>query len=495
MRLSSISALIGALVLVGCGAGEPSAGDSAPSNGDSAGEDLGDVAGLLAQTWMWHATREPEVVSALLDAPGGEGWIALAEGDVATAKTTFEGADSASARLGLARTHLARAAALRSAGRLHRDAALELVRYRRDHADEIREGAYERVLAGLTASRCGADGDELAGFLAAAGSPAPARATPEVDAALRAVLAQEEPASADLGAYGSRLAFVSAMDDGSLEAAVGLLAAVHQPGPDVVDPLGRDEELGLAFEGKYYDCAVLPAIARYHLAEAWIAGSGLTGVGPVIGAAVEGAWGGELPAAVRGAARPAAADELPPWTALFGSEAVDRADWDAHWSGDGETFASRFGGGTDFTAAAVDQRLRRAAAAEDAFAAALRAGASPDGASLVDDLQLATRLTDRVLRTWMVEAVDGGHAVQAKRLGDRSVDPDPGTATRVSGRNDRAFLVEYARGLWRAGQPGAALDFVHPLAQEDPALHSVKHYLGQLDAASSIGLQGKTSQL
>jgi hypothetical protein len=55
--------------------------------------------------------------------------------------------------------------------------------------------------------------------------------------------------------------------------------------------------------------------------------------------------------------------------------------------------------------------------------------------------------------------------------------------------------LELARCLWKAGQVGAALDLVHPLAQQEPALQSVTHYLGQLDAAATIGLQGKASQL
>jgi hypothetical protein len=248
---------------------------------------------------------------------------------------------------------------------------------------------------------------------------------------------------------------------------------------------------------------MLPALARYHLGEAWIVGSGLHDAGSVIAAAVQGAWGGPLPDVLRDAAEaPPEGPELPSWAALFAGAAVDREDWEVLWGGSGESFAHRFAApsGTDAALSAV-------ADAETLFVDALKAGAPEAGVLLVDELSLAVPAMDRVLRARMVETTGHGDTpearVQCKRYGDRSVDPNPGSRggaadaarTRVSWRNDRTFLLDYARCLWRAGQPGGALDFIHPLASEDSALQSVKHDLGQLDSAASIGLQGKASQL
>ncbi len=497
------------LALVACGgddagADSSAAGDSAPPTSALAV----DAGALLADSWMNAAARDPATVTALLDAPGGDGWLDLFHGDLASAKPRFEAADSASARLGLARTHLARAAALQAGARLHAEAALDLARYRRDHAAAVRVGVYEPVLAGLTAQRCGAEGDERDAFLAAAAAPhEDVDGSSELVAALRGVL--EGSISTRLSSYADRLAFIEMVGAGAIRdpAVVELLPKANLGLPDWKDSLGADADAGIAFEALYFDCGVLPALARWHLGEAWIVGSGLTGPGPAIAAAVEGAWGAPLPDALRDAALPPpepAQPPLPEWTAFFASPAIDRADWDAYWGGAGaSSFAARFG----HDDASADAVLSALADAETSFAEALREGAPPEGASLVDELDLAAPAVDRVLRARMLALTGAGETpeerVACKRYGDRAVDANPGSRggsadsrrTRVSYRNDRAFLIDYARCLWRAGQPGGALDFVHPLATEDPALQSVKHYLGQLDAAASIGVQGKTSQL
>jgi hypothetical protein len=134
---------------------------------------------------------------------------------------------------------------------------------------------------------------------------------------------------------------------------------------------------------------------------------------------------------------------------------------------------------------------------------ALVFGAPPEGAEVVSDLDLARGIMDRVLRDRMTDLVEEGHAAPAKRLGDRSLDSNPGSKggaptsreTRVSYRNDRAFLVALARCLHRAGQTGGALAYIHPLAKQDARLLGVEHYLGRLDAAGTIGVVGKASQL
>jgi hypothetical protein len=121
----------------------------------------------------------------------------------------------------------------------------------------------------------------------------------------------------------------------------------------------------------------------------------------------------------------------------------------------------------------------------------------------VQDLGFARRATDRLLRARSADLLAAAAPVLAKRVLERSLDDTPGSRggaadsarTRVSWRNDRAFLLLLAHAAWRAGQPGTALELVHPLAEEDASLQPVRHYLGQLDAASSLGAQGKVSQL
>jgi hypothetical protein len=495
--------------LAACGGDEDGAASGAgevQATGPSLDADA--AAALLADSWMVHAANDPAGVTALLDAPGGEGWLALFHNDLAGARTTFERADSSSARLGLARVHLARADVLRVGGALHREAALDLARYRRDHHEGVRTGPYSLLLASLIAIRAEAPADERAAFVeAAAGDP-----TAEADAAvvdrLRAMAQGQLPAGGP-EPLATRLAFIAAMNAGDLAAATPLLGPVHSREPDLRDPLGEDAEAGLRFEGLFHDPLLLEAIGRHHLAQAWIAASAIEGPGEAIAAAVEAAWGGPLPEAIRDAALPASTP-LPAWTALFAGPAVDRADWDAYWADASSPFLDRLatalpdaGLGQGSDTLEVDAAMRTLAELEDVFAAAVAAGAPPDGAALASDLELATPAIDRALRARMVGLVQADAATQAKRLGDRSLDANPGARggasdsarTRVSYRNDRAFLLRLAHCLWRAGQTGAALDLVHPLVDEDPALQPVKHYLGQLDAASTIGLQGKTSQL
>lgn len=512
MRNPASSLVLLCLAALGClvaSCGPDGAEPLATTTADPADALSPEAAGvLLADSWMARAVEDPATVGALLDVPGGDGWLALFHGDLAGAAQAFDGGESASARLGMARVHLAHASSLMVAARLHREAALELARYRRDHRDQVRTGTYEPILAALTARADGVEGPELDGFLEAAGEVAP-DADEHLLNGLRGHLGGGSRAGLpDL--YADRLAFADAAAEADLERLRELESRVLSPEPDLRDPMGEDSEAGLRFEGLHYDPALLPAVARHHLARAWILGSGLIGPGDVVADAVRHGWGGELPAALADAAL-GPTEPLPVWTALFASGVVDPEDHAASWgSPDAEPFATRLDAavpGLDLAAARsseeVDALLRLVADAEPMFAAALREQASEDGASLVIDLKLARIPADRALRTWMADLVDAGVAVQGKRLGDRTLDANPGSRggaadsarTRVSYRNDRAFLLDLARCLWRSGQAGAALDLVHPLAEEDPAIQSVKYYLGQLDAAATIGLQGKTSQL
>jgi len=493
---------------------------SGPSESTEAHVDAAAVTALVADSWPALAARDPATVTALLDAPGGGGWLALFHGDLDRAERAFTAAGEApGARLGLARVHLARAAYLREAASLHADAALELARWRRDHADGVRPGAYDLLAAALAATARAGDVDEAErdGFLDAAveglrgGRPG---ADLQVGKALGALANRrseaEDPARAEPpgelpDAYRARLSFAA-------EIAAGLpgeLGPAAWDAPDFLDPRGQDGS-GLRFDAEVRDSVPVVAAARGHLRAAWLLAAELPGPGSVVQAAVEAAWGAELPAPLRDLAPTSEGDGLPAWTALFLSPAADAEDWAAYWGdGDAQTFAARWvavfqPGPEDADAmAVVDGLLRRGEDRRARLRDALVAGVPPDGASLVDDLDLARRLGDRVLRTRMVQLVDAGHAAPAKRLGDRSLDPNPGAKggapdsreTRVSHRNDRAFLIALARCLHRAGQTGAALAYIHPLAKADARLRGVEHYLGRLDAASSIGVAGKASQL
>lgn len=512
MRTTAASLMLPCLALlaglvVACG---PEASDTTGASPTPAPETLTpEVATtLLADSWMAAAVADPAAVAALLDAPGGAGWLDLYHGDLAAAERAFDGHESASARLGMARVHLAHARSLTAAARIHREAALELARYRRDHRAQVRTGTYEGILAAVSARGAGLHGAEMEAFLAAA-----SERTESADEHLWNGLNGHLRGGSRAGLpdlYHDRLAYADAAAAGDLDELARLGSGVLGAEPDLRDPMGVDDEAGVRFEGLHYDAALLPAAARHHLAQAFVLASGLEGPGQLVVTAVGHGWGGEMPEALPGAALPPA-EPLPAWTALFASDAVDAADHAAAWGAPGSSsFAERLDAavaGLDLAAARsseeVDALLRVAAEAEPVFGEALRAAAAPDGASLVTELELARVPADRALRTWMMALVDADAAVQGKRLGDRSLDANPGSRggaadsarTRISYRNDRAFLLELARCLWKAGQAGAALDLVHPLAEQNPVLQPVKHYLGQLDAAASIGQQGKTSQL
>jgi len=493
--------------LVGCGPDPADTGDATPSAPEPTLTDQA-ASDLLDGSWMAAAVVDPAALAALLDAPGGEGWLHLYHGDLVAASLAFEEADSSSARLGMARVHLDYARALLTAARIHREATLELARYRRDHRDQVRTGTYELVLAGISARGAGLEGPELEAFLAAASAPADGADTHLMNGLTGHLRGGSRAGLPDL--YHDRLAYADAAAAADLETLASLETRVLSAAPDLRDPLGQDDEAGVRFEGLHYDPALLPAMARHHLSRAWVLASSLEGPGETVAEAVRLGWGGELPPALLEASR-LPSEPLPAWTALFASDAVDRADHAFAWGEPGaSSFASRLDAAVpelDLSGARsseqVDALLRLVADAESVFGQALAAAGGDEGAALVADLELARVPADRALRTWMMTLTDADVAVQGKRLGDRSLDANPGSRggavdsarTRVSYRNDRAFLLELARCLWRAGQTGAALDLVHPLAERDPALQPVKHYLGQLDAAASIGQQGQASQL
>jgi len=481
---------------------------------------------LLNDTWMSQAAANPDGVTALLDAPGGEGWLHLFHGDLIAAERSFSAVSAndtaGTSRLGLARVHLEHAATLLAADSLHRAAGLSMARYRRDHAGDVRSGPYQPGLAALAALHGSAEAAELAQFVAAAeatGTGVTSATDDSISAGLRALLAARQggvsitPTERALlpDNFQQRLQLADLVEEGQVEAARALRNKLGTPSPDVIDPLGRDEEAGLDFESHYFDAALLHALARIHLAEAWRLGAGIQGPGSMIRMAVTAAWGGPVPDAVLQGSLPSA-EAQPDWQALFLSPALDRLDWESYWTQgrEGSSFLARLAERTPnvpWTAGndnhTVDQVLRSASQLEPFLKEALIQGVGSEGASMVQDLGFTHLAMDRILRTRMRSLQAGGAAVQALRIGERTLDPNPGrlggpedaARTRVSFRNDRAFLVDLAHCLWRAGQTGSALDYLHPLTSQQEALAGVVYMLGQLDAASSIGKGGKASQL
>jgi len=519
-HLLSMSMLLLTALTVSCAGDSEDARDS--STASSAGNpstalELELAMQLLSHSWMAQSAAEPSKVSELIDAPGGEGWLRLFHGDLdgaeelfVAAKPTVEPSTKGSARLGLSRVHLARARALLVAARLQTKAAEALVRYRREHSKEVRHGDLDDVLARL--------------ILQAASDEALVSSSDATDAtalALEALLSARHPAKGGAAAqtlpeglpplYTQRLQFAHAIAAGEVKTAESLLPSLELGSPDLSDSLGEDAEAGVSFEMLYFDSAIPVALARHHLAQAWMLGAGLDGPGEAIAFAVLNSWDGPVPEGVRQRALPGAGSQ-PGWQALFLGPAIDRNDWEVYWSREdsGRSFLSVLQDhmpGVPWldgsSAADVDLMLRAADGLEVTLREALRQSVGSEGASLAQDLGFHATMIDRLLRTRMASLRAQGSALQAKRLGERSLDVEPtrlggaesSASTRVSYRNDRAFLLDLAHCLWTVGQVDSALSYVHPLSQEDPTLRGLAYYLGQLDAARSIRVQGKTSQL
>lgn len=478
--------------------------------------DAAAVAGLLSQSWMRQAALHPEVVARLLDSPGGGGWLSLFHGDVVDAARQFDAAIAGGhvePRLGRALVALERAGVFLQAEALHLRVAGDLARHRRDNPEQIRLGRRELPLRALTLMAAGSPAEALSA-VKAANTGTSNDEDPTVFLALITIQARSQGGDprgfvaeglpepfASRAAFGQHLVGGRWPEPGDLEPGV----------PDLMDDLGTDAETGLRFDAPWFDPLLLRTLARHELLTARKLAGGLGLPGKMIEAAVVLAWGGPMPA--HPAPPPDDGVGLPAWVALFASPAIDADDWTARWT--------RLGGGAagDLAltrrldsawpagevllaadSAAVDRLLRQQEPLTQAAAAALQAGASEDGVSLVTELALARRFSDALLRDRMDEITFAGQAAQARRLGERSLDPNPGTRgeqagfTRVSHRNDRRFLLRFAECLHAGGRPGLAREYVHPLAEERPELAGAVWDLGQLDAASGIGVRGNISQ-
>lgn len=493
LRAGRGAALFLAALLAGCGP-DP----SAPSTPAASEAPVADLAPLLGGTWFAAAVANPDAVSGLIDGPGGEGWLALFENDLDRAKRAFasnapaEGTPAPAVwSLGMARVHLAQADVLMAARSLEEQATLDGIRYRAERQDRLRPGAWEPLLAALSlASLPGADPVARDAAVARARESAPA--TPE-GKALRALL-------------DARLAGDDAVPEGLPEALAAQLTAPdpQAPGPHVVDSLGEDADAGLRFEAKWWDPVVQRARLQHHL-EQLALHARRAGVAPLVAIATDAAPD-RAALAARLAEVPAGEPPVPPELSLFVSPWVDAEHLRAAWGLDGgRSLLSRVAAtepqariDDGWTSADADRLLRYEAAFEARAADALETLAtSGDGTSLIRGLQLPRKLADALLRDRIAD-VAGESPVVALRIAERSLDVGGASGakdgSRLSHRNDAGFLVRLAEIHALGGRPGVARDYVHPLVARFPGLAAASHQLGQLDAASSIGVQGKTSQ-
>jgi hypothetical protein len=483
---------------VACG---PSSAPPEPPTDPGATLRLGEI---LRSSWHAAVVREPAALEAMLDGPGGEGWFALFHGDLAGAQDAFRAAvasdpGAAAAHLGLARVALARADALRDALELEERVSPELVTYRIERGDRMRSGRYEPVLAALTLQGLLGAGTRVDEALVRARNWTPAPADAAVAASLRALLAARvagaPPPPSLPEPLGARVAAAAAVD--RFES-----ADLGDGGPDFVDVLGRDDEAGIEFSVSYWDPGVRRARMRAQLLAVIEHGAAAGAAGRPLAEIAAAAWGGQpappLPAEVQSALSPA--------LALFGGRWIDLEDLRASWDQGGRSLLVRL------DQLVPDEQLRRGVLAADADRVlrfesrfvgmaneALLAAATEEGRPLVRELELPRLLADQLLRQRARELVADGHPIHALRLAERSLGvaagkADPSGVTRLSHRNDAAFLVHLAILHAASGRPGVAREYVHPLSTLFPGQAAVSYALGQLDAASSIGVQGKTSQ-
>jgi len=485
LRAGRGAALVLAALLAGCGP------DPAPSSQVAPEAAAPDLAPVLAGSWLAAAVAAPEDVAALIDGPGGDGWLALFNNDLLAAREAFDAAQPAegapvppSWALGMARLHLAEADVLIAARSLERDATLSGIAYRAERSDRLRSGAWEPILAAIS--------------LASLPDVAPADRDAAVDRA-RAADASTPEAVALLALLDARLAGeagVPADLPGTLQEQLNHPDPAS-PGPHVIDSLGEDVDAGLTFSAKWWDPAVQRARLQHHLA-AVATYAAKAGAADLVAVAVD------------AAPQPLPTEGTPPSTlrpelALFAAPWVDVAHLRAAWGLDGgrsllarvaaQEPEARVDDGWAPTDA--DRLLRFEAAFETRVGDALKTLAVGDGAGLIRDLQLARKAADLLLRD-RVRDVASEAPVVALRIAERSLDVGGGSASkdgsRLSHRNDAGFLVRLAQVHALGGRPGVARDYVHPLVARFPGLAASSHQLGQLDAASSIGVQGKTSQ-
>ncbi|MCO4768778.1 MAG: hypothetical protein KDA24_02025 [Deltaproteobacteria bacterium] len=473
-----------------------------------ASEDRDALASVVAGTWYAAVPSQPDAVAGLIDGPGGEGWLALFRGELSQAEAAFLASPDSThpaVQLGLARVALARADVLVAARDLQERIVPEGVEYRALRADRIRVGAYEPLLAALSLQALAPNGEGTSASLKRARAWTPGEGVdPAPGTALLALLEARSSGTAPPAGLPSPLA--------ERLAAGATLAAGEQPAsstldtasPDYVDPLGEDAAAGLEFTISWWDPEVSRARLRAELLSVLTHAGAAGEAGQELVSIAHDAWGEAAPTL---APPTPAKGTVEPALTWFGGAWLDGADLRASWGlPGGSSLLARVAAAVPaerltegLTPADVDRVLRFEARLDQSLGQSLEGlASSPDGKSLVRDLELSRRFADQLLRRRMIEVSDAGAPVVALRLGERSLDVASSGAgddmTRISHRNDAGFLVRLG-GVHSAGRrPGVGREYLHPLVERFPGLAGAAYQLGQLDAASGIGVQGKTSQ-
>lgn len=277
------------------------------TDGDTEGEGSGsqaEISGPLQDTWMFLVASDPTALGPIEGDAAWDPWFALFHNDLRKAQELFgrvcqPSAASLSERaavgylcVGLARTHLELSAFYADAAELDRVVLRQFHQHRSDKADEVLPSLHSDFFAGLVLHRSGDSGaavELLKSYIARTG------ADPLLCEVARLILAGDDPAVAriwgsgvsevaassslsDLPAspaaanYAARIAFMSAVAQGDVSKADGLLRPIRSSLADLVETLeGSDQASAIKPTLKHHDPALLVALSRFHALAAQVA--------------------------------------------------------------------------------------------------------------------------------------------------------------------------------------------------------------------------------
>jgi len=138
------------------------------------------------------------------------------------------------------------------------------------------------------------------------------------------------------------------------------------------------------------------------------------------------------------------------------------------------------------------ERVRALDQALDAWTAARRATASPDGQALLDELQLVAQVRGQILLAWSREALDQGHPHQATAYVLLAHDVEHARA--VGPRNPPRLFALAAEASLRTGRTREALDFMSVLGESHPALRGLIETVGDLAVLEGLGRTGDSKE-
>ncbi|RME25555.1 MAG: hypothetical protein D6798_08685 [Deltaproteobacteria bacterium] len=141
---------------------------------------------------------------------------------------------------------------------------------------------------------------------------------------------------------------------------------------------------------------------------------------------------------------------------------------------------------------AARERARALTRAVDDWVERLRTASSTDGQALLDDLQLATALRNRVLVAWAREALRAGHPHQATAY--LLLAHDLEDAGNISATNPPALFVLQAEAFLRTGRTRQALDALSALDEDLPGLTGTIETIGDLAVLEGMGRHGDSKE-